>query len=134
MFAILTHAVRGATLARMGTADIYPLIGEAIKSRRKHLSLTQDKLAAALQISRASLANIEAGRQKVLVHHLYDIADALQLDIKDLLVELPKVPAPTEQDVPLPPGLDDRQKLQILRLFSDSASQTEELAVIDEKR
>jgi transcriptional regulator with XRE-family HTH domain len=134
MFAILTPASRGATLTHMGTADIYPLIGEAIKSRRKHLSLTQDKLAAALQISRASLANIEAGRQKVLVHHLYDIADALQLDVKDLLVEMPKVSAPTEQDVPLPPGLDDRQKLQVLRVFSDSGSQAEELAAIDQTR
>lgn len=134
MFAILTSASCGATLARMGTADIYPLIGDAIRSRRKHLSLTQDKLAAALQISRASLANIEAGRQKVLVHHLYDIADALQLDVRDLLVETPKVSSPTEQDVPLPPGLDDRQKLQILRVFSDSASQAEEFAVTDETR
>lgn len=134
MFAMLTLWLHGATLARMGTADIYPLIGDAIRSRRKHLSLTQDKLAAALQISRASLANIEAGRQKVLVHHLYDIAEALQLDVKDLLVDMPKLSSPTEQDVPLPPGLDDRQKLQVLRVFSDSASQAEELAIIDETR
>lgn len=134
MFAILTLAPRGATLARMGTADIYPLIGEAIRSRRKRLSLTQDKLAAALQISRASLANIEAGRQKVLVHHLYDIADALQLDVKDLLVEMPKASTPTEQDLPLPAGLDARQKMQVLRVFSDAASPVEESVEIDETR
>jgi transcriptional regulator with XRE-family HTH domain len=122
MFAILTSASPGATLARMETADIYPLIGDAVRNRRKHLSLTQDKLAAALHISRASLANIEAGRQKVLVHHLYAFADALQLDVKDLLVEMPKASTATEQDLPLPAGLDDRQKLQVLRVFSDSAS------------
>jgi len=118
----------------MTTADIYPLIGDAIRNRRKRLSLTQDKLAAELHISRASLANIEAGRQKVLVHHLYAVADALQLDVKDLLVEMPKASTPTEEDLPLPKGLDERQKLQVLKVFSDSASQTEELTEIDEKR
>lgn len=122
MFAILTNAWLGYRIAHMRSVDIYPQIGDAIRSRRKHLSLTQDKLATALQISRASLANIEAGRQKVLVHHLYDIADALHLDVKDLLVEMSKASTPTEQDLPLPADLDDRQKLQVLRVFADSAN------------
>jgi transcriptional regulator with XRE-family HTH domain len=47
--------------------------------------LSQIKLAARLGISRATLANIETGRQRVLVHQLYAFAKALNLKPNDLL-------------------------------------------------
>lgn len=117
----------------MGTTDIYPLIGGLIKSRRKRLSITQDRLAAALHISRASLANIEAGRQKILVHHLYAFADALQLSVKDFLVEPPAVASQPGSDLPLPSDLDERQKLQVMKMFSRSAVGADVLVEIDKR-
>ena len=65
---------------------IYEYIGKTIKNRRKTLKLTQKDLARKLFISRASLANIETGRQNVLVHQLYNFAKTLELDVKDFLV------------------------------------------------
>lgn len=115
----------------MRTDDIYPLIGGVIKSRRKRLSLTQNKLAAALHISRASLANIEAGRQKILLHHLYAFAGALQLSVKDLLVEPPTGIDQHGRVLPLPSDLDERQKMQVMRVFSGSVDGAEVLAEID---
>jgi len=64
----------------MDEKDLYRELGRAIKSRRKHLEVTQDSVARRAGMSRASLANIEVGRQKVLVHQLYYLAAALELD------------------------------------------------------
>lgn len=64
---------------------IYSEIGGLIRQRRKQLKLTQEKLAPLVDLSRTSLANIEAGRQKVLVHQLYAFASALGMEPADLL-------------------------------------------------
>ena len=68
------------------------------------------------------MANIEAGRQQVLVHHLYAIALALMLDSPARLLpeapvfgvdqeDLPEVPVPED-------GLTDQQRQQVLHLMS----------------
>lgn len=63
----------------MSVKPIYEILGKRIKGLRKNLGQTQDQMAKQMNISRASLANIEAGRQQVLVHHLFAFARALQL-------------------------------------------------------
>jgi transcriptional regulator with XRE-family HTH domain len=54
----------------MNPESIYRHIGEIIRNRRRSSRprLTQEMLAQRVGISRASLANIETGRQSVLVH------------------------------------------------------------------
>ena len=48
--------------------------------------MSQANLAARVGLSRASIANIEAGRQSVLLHHACSIASALHLaSVADLL-------------------------------------------------
>ena len=101
--------------------DTYREIGQAIRRHRKGARRTQAQLAAEIGLSRASLANIEAGRQQVLVHYLYVIADALDLDSPASLMPVPK--AFTHHDVqsselPLPEeGLSDNQRQEVLRLM-----------------
>jgi transcriptional regulator with XRE-family HTH domain len=102
----------------MNRDPVYQQIGSAIKARRKTLGLKQEALAATLGISRGALANIETGRQGILVHQLLKFAAALQLTPSDLL-PLPS----TEQrkagrtELPLPDDLKALQKEQITRLF-----------------
>ena len=69
----------------MGTPILYSLLGSRIKEYRLLLGLTQERLASELNVSRASLANVETGRQKVLVHQLYRLAEKLDVKITDLL-------------------------------------------------
>lgn len=69
----------------MNVPSLYRRIGTTIKGRRQQLGLTQQQLATVLGISRASLANIETGRQRLLVHQLYRLADKLDLQPEDLL-------------------------------------------------
>jgi len=47
--------------------------------------MTQSDLAARLNFSRGSVANIELGRQRMLLHTVYEIAEALDCTIADLL-------------------------------------------------
>ena len=102
---------------------IYKEIGALIRARRKTLDMRQKNLASDMGISRGSLANIETGRQNMLVHQLYNFAKALRLSPKDLL------PLSTNEDIrvertelPLPRNLKARQKQQVARLFMQTAT------------
>lgn len=103
---------------------IYVHIGSVIRSRRKALRLTQEMLASRLSISRGGLANIETGRQNILVHQLYDFASQLNLEPSDFLPIMSREGSRLDQaDLPLPTDLKKSQKEQIARLF-DAADLT----------
>lgn len=63
----------------MDEGSIYAGLGQAVATRRKMMKLTQAQVAKAIGISRASIANIESGRQKVLLHQVYGLVKALEL-------------------------------------------------------
>ncbi len=64
--------------------------GRIVARRRDELGLTQSELAARSNLSRASIASIENGRQNVHLYHLYDLASALELRrVTDLLPPRP---------------------------------------------
>ena len=69
----------------MKVPALYKRIGATIKVQRRALGLTQQQLAMRLGISRASLANVETGRQRVLVHQLYELAKHLNVSVQELL-------------------------------------------------
>ena len=80
--------------------------------------MKQEALASTLRISRGSLANIETGKQSILVHQLYNFATALQLAVSDLLPSAPgKASASERTELPLPSDLKSAQKEQVARLF-----------------
>ena len=77
----------------MESDSVYKAFGRAVATRRKALDFTQATLAGKVGMSRASIANIESGRQNVLLHQVYALAAALEyLKISDLLP-----PRPLEQ-------------------------------------
>lgn len=80
--------------------NIYRALGRVVSTRRKTLGLTQAALAAEAGLTRSSLANIETGRQKVLLHQVYAIARALRLDSMRSLV--PDAVQPAEAPRPQP--------------------------------
>jgi transcriptional regulator with XRE-family HTH domain len=70
----------------MTEMDLYRSLGREAAKRRVELGLTQAEVAADIGLTRASLANIETGRQKVMLHHVYKLVSALRLaSILDLL-------------------------------------------------
>lgn len=68
--------------------QIYKHIGCSIASVRKRCNFTQEELSDKIGISRATLANIEVGRQRICAHYLMLIAANLGVPITDLLPEL----------------------------------------------
>jgi transcriptional regulator with XRE-family HTH domain len=60
------------------------------------MNLSQEQLAKASQLSRTSIVNIEAGRQKLLVYNLFQIAAALKSTPGALLAPL----EPTKTEIP----------------------------------
>jgi DNA-binding XRE family transcriptional regulator len=67
--------------------DLYREVGRKIREARERCGekLSQEKLAKRLQVSRASIVNIEAGRQHAPLHLLWRIAEALGTDLALLI-------------------------------------------------
>lgn len=65
--------------------SIYTSIGSAIAERRSRQRLTQEELANCIQMSRTSVTNLEKGRQRIPVHTLVAIAQALGTPLSELL-------------------------------------------------
>lgn len=72
-------------LDREQQTEFYERIGTKIKEARKLKNMNQDILAETLGISRVSLINIEAGKQRVPLHVLVDICGCLNLNLNDLI-------------------------------------------------
>lgn len=89
--------------------------------------MTQERLAVLIGMSRASLANIETGRQTVLIHHLYRIAEQLQLDITDLLpIQISHMTVSSPVLFEHPEGLNTSQQKQVERLVAEVAFEANE--------
>lgn len=69
----------------MDDSDLYEQFGKLVRQHRERLGISQNKLADAVSLSRASIANIEAGRQQVSLHHVYRLAKALGIGVSTLL-------------------------------------------------
>jgi len=119
MFVTLTIGYDACRHTQMMQKAIYKAVGARIAARRRHLGMTQETVAARLGMSRASLANIETGRQSLLLHNVYAIAEVLELSLVDLLPASSKQPVTTEQDdVEIPDDLKSEQRKQIAMLVA----------------
>jgi len=60
-------------------------VGARVEHIRKTLGKTQDDIAKIVGLTRASIANIETGRQRLLLNTLEDLSVALGTTPKNLL-------------------------------------------------
>lgn len=77
--------------------DLYQVIGGKIRDARSKRSLSQAAIADRLSLSRSSVTHIENGYQKISLGDLYKVAEALAVDIGELLpsrLELAQPPKP----------------------------------------
>jgi len=65
--------------------NLYIIIGERIRNRRKELKYKQEQLANNIGINRTSISNIEKGRHQAPLHLLYKISIFINMDIYDLI-------------------------------------------------
>jgi len=100
----------------------YARLGEIIQARRKALGMKQKNLAAAVEMSRGALANIETGRQGVLVHQLYKFAKALEMQPHELLPPLVHPERAPELDKFMPADLKPKLRDQLAGLIADAST------------
>jgi len=67
------------------TRRLYLELGVRVRRRRETLGIRQEDLAAAVGVSRSSIANIERGEQHAPVHVLLGLAEALKVEMGELL-------------------------------------------------
>jgi DNA-binding XRE family transcriptional regulator len=63
----------------------YQLLGTNIRNARMAAKLKQEAFASYLELSRASVVNIEKGRQRPSLHLLSDIARVLNIELCHLI-------------------------------------------------
>jgi transcriptional regulator with XRE-family HTH domain len=75
----------------------YKQIGRRIQTLRNELGMTQEDLGSKLdpRVTRASVANIEAGKQRILAHTIPQLAQALRVQLQTLF--------PNQNEKPLVP-------------------------------
>lgn len=61
------------------------MFGMKVQQTREMLGLTQLELSKRVGLTRTSVVNIEAGRQRILMHHVEKFAAAFQIAPKVLL-------------------------------------------------
>lgn len=76
---------------------LYETLGNRIKEEREKAKYKQTNFAQLLMISRASLVNIEKGRQRAPLHVIYEIARILKIPVTFLLPDLNAI---LESEVP----------------------------------
>ena len=93
MFQSLTSRAAGTTVrdVRPTKDAFYRLVGERIAQARRRRQLTQERLAPAVGLSRASVANVEKGRQTVALHVLVKFSQVLGVPVADLIPPDPEV-------------------------------------------
>ncbi len=70
---------------------IYQLIGKKIREARNIKELSQGTLSEIINLSRASISNIETGRQQPPIHVLFTISTALGVDISYILPTMTEI-------------------------------------------
>jgi transcriptional regulator with XRE-family HTH domain len=98
--------------------EFYKRFGRRLARLRKKAAVSQQSLAGCVGLSRTSITNIERGRQPVQVHTLYAIANALGIEVPDLLPAVPK-------GVGFLPGIADRLE----QLTPNEKGQLEQLGI-----
>lgn len=99
----------------------YEVLGSNIQGARDRLKMTQAQLGLSLvpPSTRASIANIENGKQRVLVHTLVQLSKTLKTEVEKLI--------PSEEPAAPPNSSDVESELK--RKLNLGAPQLKKLAV-----
>jgi DNA-binding XRE family transcriptional regulator len=91
-FVRLTPDPRRADAESMAAAIddrmFYVYFGRQVRKARLDQGLTQSEVAKFLGLTRASIANVESGRQRLLVHQVVQLSSLLAVGLTDLVPPL----------------------------------------------
>ena len=100
----------------MDSALVYRQFGKLVREHRQRLGLRQDQVGEAVGLSRTSITNIEQGRQKVLLHQVFLLAESLQVNPEALLPEWQTAGVAPHIEQKLPKHLTGPEKEWVCRI------------------
>ncbi|EIW9594135.1 XRE family transcriptional regulator [Klebsiella pneumoniae] len=65
--------------------DLSILFGKKLRAKRKELGMSQEKMALLTDIDRSYVGRIERGEVNITLEKLYQFAEVLSCDARDLL-------------------------------------------------
>jgi transcriptional regulator with XRE-family HTH domain len=74
-----------------GSDRFYATVGSKVRSARIAAKLSQADLASQVGLTRSSVANLEAARQRTSLYHFVLISRVLKADVAELLPDVPKL-------------------------------------------
>jgi transcriptional regulator with XRE-family HTH domain len=69
-------------------SEFYNEFGLRVRNARGRAGMTQADLASRLHLTRSSVANLESGRQRIQIHLLVLLAEALDVSMEEVLPEV----------------------------------------------
>jgi len=92
---------------------LYYMIGNRIKSLRAERSLSQEDLSLQLNLSRASISNIELGRHQIPLFLLYELSIFFKIGIHDLIPSIEEIQSNLNSSSPELSKILDTQNLDL---------------------
>lgn len=84
---LLTAVIRSKVPSARKPEAIYAAFGRRLREIREENGLPQEELATLSGLTRSSIANIENGKQRVMLHQLIKFAEALRTNVSALMPE-----------------------------------------------
>ena len=100
----------------MEHSELYSQFGQLVRQHRERLGANQAEIAHAIGLTRASIANIETGRQRIPLHHLYGLARALKVDVHALLPTAGGAPMVADREIQSSIELSAREQDDVARV------------------
>ena len=66
-------------------SELSMAFGQLVRKHRKEQNISQEKLALLCNLDRSYMGRIERGEVNVTLERLYELASALEVDVKELL-------------------------------------------------
>lgn len=70
---------------RLKMKDLAVQFGLKLRAKRKNLGISQDKMALLAEIDRSYAGRIERGEVNITLEKVYQLAEVLECDVKELL-------------------------------------------------
>ena len=127
MFVMLTTRASSDTARYVRVPQIYKTLGQGITALRRKSNMTQQQLADAVGISRASVANIERGEQRVFLDQAVAIASLFDLNgLDELMSAAHAEPLPAAEIKLSGDRLNRAQRREVSELLEELLAENEQ--------
>ncbi|MBL7773415.1 MAG: helix-turn-helix transcriptional regulator [Chitinophagaceae bacterium] len=100
--------------------QLYTIISQRIRDKRKYLNISQEEIANKLNVSRASISNMETGKHQVSVISIFELCPIFNCEIFDLIPKFDEVYSQLEYSNSKSFNtLEETQKVSIEKIIKD---------------